>query len=118
MDREDRASDLGERRPAHGSGSPVRRAPARTCVACRTTRDKRDLLRVVRTPDGTVRADDTGRAAGRGAYVCRDRDCITTAIQRGALSRVLETPVPATLLDALAAAVTPDNIGGGTRGQE
>jgi predicted RNA-binding protein YlxR (DUF448 family) len=87
-------------------------------VACRTSREKRELLRVVRTPDGTVRGDETGRVAGRGAYVCRDRDCIANAIQRGALSRALETPVPAGLLDELAAAVTNDTIGGGTRGQE
>ena len=87
-------------------------------MACRTTRDKRELLRVVRTPDGTVRADETGRAAGRGAYVCRDGACITTAIARGSLSKALETPVPATLLDELVAAVTPDTIGGGNRGQE
>ncbi|HEX4898625.1 MAG TPA: YlxR family protein [Candidatus Limnocylindrales bacterium] len=87
-------------------------------MACRTSRDKRELLRVVRTPDGTVRADETGRVAGRGAYVCRDRACMTTAIARGSLSKALETPVPAGLLDELAATVTNDNIGGGTRGQE
>jgi len=87
-------------------------------VACRTVRDKRELLRIVRAPDGTVRADATGRAAGRGAYVCRDRACITNAIARGALSRALEIPVPAGLLDELAATVTTDIIGGGTRGQE
>jgi predicted RNA-binding protein YlxR (DUF448 family) len=87
-------------------------------VACRTSRDKRELLRVVRSPDGTVRADETGRLAGRGAYVCRDRACITTAIARGSLSKALETPVPAGLLDELAATVTNDIIGGGTRGQE
>jgi predicted RNA-binding protein YlxR (DUF448 family) len=81
-------------------------------------RDKRELLRVVRAPDGTVRADGTGRLAGRGAYVCRDRDCITTAITRGALTRALEIPVPAGLLDELAATVTNEDIGGGTRGQE
>jgi hypothetical protein len=69
-------------------------------------------------PDGTVRADASGRAAGRGAYVCRDSDCITSAIQRGTLSRALETPVPAGLVDELAATITNDTIGGGTRGQE
>jgi predicted RNA-binding protein YlxR (DUF448 family) len=87
-------------------------------VACRTSRDKRELLRVVRTPDGSVRVDESGRLAGRGAYVCRDRACIETAIQRGTLSRALESPVPSGLLEELAATVTPDTIGGGTRGQE
>jgi len=51
------------------TGQP-RRAPQRTCVACRTTRDKRDLLRVVRAPDGSVSFDASGKAAGRGAYLC------------------------------------------------
>jgi predicted RNA-binding protein YlxR (DUF448 family) len=87
-------------------------------VACRTTRDKRELLRVVRAPGGGVAADPTGRLPGRGAYVCRDLDCITNAIRRGTLSRALETPVPAGLQDELAATVTTDTIGGGTRGQE
>jgi len=87
-------------------------------VACRTSREKRELLRVVRAPTGAVRADETGRVAGRGAYVCRDLDCITNAITRGALSRALEIPVPAGVLEELAATVTTDSIGGGTRGQE
>jgi hypothetical protein len=97
---------------------PVRRAPTRSCVACRTSREKRELLRVVRTPEGAIRADLTGRSSGRGAYVCRDRACITIAIDRGSLARALETPVPAGLADELAAAVTNEIIGGGARGQE
>ena len=64
---------------------------------CRTSREKRDLLRVVRTPDGVVRFDATGRANGRGAYVCRDESCITGATGRGGLGRALEASVPAEL---------------------
>ncbi|MEW5991717.1 MAG: YlxR family protein, partial [Chloroflexota bacterium] len=97
---------------------PVRRPATRSCVSCRTSRDKRELLRVVRLPDGSIRIDPTGRLAGRGAYVCRDQDCITTAIRRGTLTRALATPVPAGLLDELAATGTSDTFGGGTRGQE
>jgi predicted RNA-binding protein YlxR (DUF448 family) len=96
----------------------VRRPPTRSCVACRTAREKRELLRVVRTPDGSVVIDPTGRVAGRGAYVCRDQKCMTTAIQRGTLSRALETPVPPALQDALAATFTESIIHGGARGQE
>ncbi|MBA3877641.1 MAG: DUF448 domain-containing protein [Anaerolinea sp.] len=94
------------------------RPPTRSCVACRTSREKRELLRVVRSPDGTIRADPTGRASGRGAYVCRELACITVAIDRGALSRALETPVPPGLRDELASTVTNDTIGGEARGQE
>jgi uncharacterized protein len=87
-------------------------------VACRAGREKRELLRIVRSPDRKIRLDDSGRAAGRGAYVCRDTACITTAIHRGALARALETPVPASLLEELVATVTTHSNGGGTVGQE
>ena len=63
-------------------------------------------------------ADPTGRANGRGAYVCRDLGCITNAITRGTLSRALETPVPPGLREELAAAVPELMIQGGARGQE
>lgn len=70
-------------------------------MACRTSRDKRDLVRVVRAPDGTVRVDATGRANGRGAYVCRDETCISTATGRGGLAHALGATLPATLADEL-----------------
>ena len=76
-------------------------APSRSCVACRTSRDKRDLIRVVRAPDGTVRHDPTGRANGRGAYVCRDEACITAAGGRGGLAHALEATIPQNLIDEL-----------------
>jgi predicted RNA-binding protein YlxR (DUF448 family) len=87
-------------------------------VACRTSRLKGDLLRVVRTPSGAVVADPSGRLNGRGAYVCRDLECITNAINRGTLSRALETPVPPQLREELAGAVPDLKIQGGARGQE
>jgi predicted RNA-binding protein YlxR (DUF448 family) len=70
-------------------------------VACRTSREKRDLLRVVRAPDGSVGYDASGRANGRGAYVCRDETCISTATGRGGLAHALEATLPATLADDL-----------------
>jgi uncharacterized protein len=63
--------------------------PVRTCVGCRRRAGKEALLRIVRGPDGVVRPDPTGRAAGRGAYVHRDPACIDTAVRRGALARAL-----------------------------
>jgi predicted RNA-binding protein YlxR (DUF448 family) len=73
-------------------------------VACRTPRQKRELLRVVRTPGGTVVLDATGRAPGRGAYVCDDRACQDAAMTKGALRRALSIPMPAGLFDPLRAA--------------
>jgi uncharacterized protein len=88
-------------------------------VACRTTREKRELVRVVRTPTGDVIIDPSGRAAGRGAYVCRDGTCIDRAITKGALSRALNTQLPPDLMEVLGGGVkTHDIIEGGTRGQE
>jgi predicted RNA-binding protein YlxR (DUF448 family) len=88
-------------------------------VACRTTREKRDLVRVVRTPTGDVIIDPSGRAAGRGAYVCRDVACVDRAITKGALSRALHNQLPPDLMEVLAGSVTThDTIEGGTRGQE
>jgi uncharacterized protein len=68
-------------------------------VACRTARAKRDLQRVVRTPDGRVVLDPTGRLNGRGAYVCQGSECLTNAIKKGALTRALETQLPASFLE-------------------
>jgi uncharacterized protein len=89
-------------------------------VACRTVRSKRELARLVRTPDGAVRFDPTGRLAGRGAYVCRTGDCLDNAIRKGALSRALRTPLPADLRASLAGSITIDTIDieGGSRGKE
>ncbi|MBI2762801.1 MAG: YlxR family protein [Chloroflexi bacterium] len=91
--------------------------PTRSCVACRTSRPKRDLLRIVRTTDGAIVADPSGRRNGRGAYVCVDQACITTALNRGALSRALGTPVPELLrLELLS--TDPVLTQGGAHGQE
>lgn len=89
-----------------------RAVPTRSCVVCRTSREKRDLLRVVRTPDGAVHFDPSGRANGRGAYVCRDEACIRGATGKGALGRALEASLPTDLTETLLTAAR----GGGTDG--
>ena len=80
-------------------GLPPRLHPTRTCVACRTPRQKRELLRVVRTPGGAIVLDPTGRAPGRGAYVCADAACQAAALTKGALRRALAVAIPAGLFD-------------------
>ena len=77
-------------------------------------------MRVVRTPDGRMLIDDTGRVTGRGAYLCRDAGCWTLAAERGALGRALEAPVPPELREALLAgpAIMTMTTTGGARGQE
>jgi uncharacterized protein len=69
--------------------------PQRTCVACRQVRNKRDMIRIVRTPEGTIEVDETGKKAGRGAYLCRWASCWKKALSRGSLDRELKTTLSA-----------------------
>ena len=62
--------------------APIKKKPQRTCVVCKTKRDKKDLMRVVLTPEGEILFDPTGRAAGRGAYLCRNEECITAELKK------------------------------------
>ena len=71
------------------------------CVACRQMRPKKELARVVRSPEGEVRVDETGRANGRGAYLCRELACLERAVKIKALDRALETKIDEATLDAL-----------------
>ena len=68
-----------------------RKIPSRMCVGCREMKPKKDLLRVVRSPEGVVSLDATGKKPGRGAYVCYNADCLKRALKQGQLDRQLET---------------------------
>ena len=70
----------------------TKHTPIRTCVACRQTDEKRDLLRLVRLAEGIVEFDPKGKAAGRGAYVCADLTCITQSRKQKRLERSLKVP--------------------------
>ena len=77
------------------SKRPQRRkhVPRRTCVVCRTVRPRRALVRIVRTPEGAVALDETGKRSGRGAYLCRQRSCLETALKQQHLQRALKAPL-------------------------
>lgn len=69
--------------------------PKRTCIGCREVEAKRELVRIVRTPDGHVVADPTGKRAGRGAYLHRERECWVAALgARGVLEHALKQNAP------------------------
>jgi predicted RNA-binding protein YlxR (DUF448 family) len=80
--------------PGAAQSLPARHFPTRTCVACRTERQKRDFLRVVRAPDGTVSIDNSGRANGRGAYLCADGSCWAAALKKKSVERALGVSLP------------------------
>jgi predicted RNA-binding protein YlxR (DUF448 family) len=75
--------------------------PQRTCVACREIKDKRDLIRVVRTPTGQIVLDPTGKANGRGAYLCRTGACLEKGLQKGRLARALKVTLSMEEMQAL-----------------
>ena len=81
----------------------VKKIPQRQCVGCRTMRDKKELIRVVKTPEGEIVLDTTGKKSGRGAYVCPDIRCLKKARKARALERALEVVIPETVYDALEA---------------
>jgi len=67
--------------------------PLRTCVSCRQTKPKRELLRVVRTPDGHIQVDAIGKKSGRGAYLCARLSCWEDAIKKKRLEHEFEMPL-------------------------
>ena len=80
-----------------------RKPPIRTCVGCRLAEGKRGMVRIVRTPEGRVVVDPTGRANGRGAYVHPSRVCWEKALRSGRIGSVLKTTPVADDIDALRA---------------
>jgi|SRR5262249_35116022 len=74
-------------------GSRPRHIPQRTCVACRQTNAKRQLVRVVRAPDGSVTIDPSGKRSGRGAYLCSTVECWDAGLKRGVLPRALKIDI-------------------------
>ncbi|MBQ3725193.1 MAG: YlxR family protein [Oscillospiraceae bacterium] len=79
----------------------MKKIPQRQCVGCRTMKDKKSLLRLVKTPEGEILLDATGKKSGRGAYVCPDSECLKKARKSRALERVLETAIPDQVYEAL-----------------
>ena len=65
----------------------------RMCVGCREMKEKRSLLRIVKSPDNVISFDRVGKAPGRGAYVCRSQKCLTKAVRQKQLERALETKI-------------------------
>ncbi len=86
-----------------------KKIPQRQCVGCRTMKNKKDLIRVVKSPEGEISLDFTGKKSGRGAYVCPDPDCLARARKSKALERAFETAIPPEVYDALQAQMEAGN---------
>ena len=79
----------------------TRKTPQRTCLGCRQAKDKKDLIRIVKSPDRTVSVDLTGKKSGRGAYLCPDPNCLEKAVRSKALERSLGAAIDEKVFDEL-----------------
>ena len=79
----------------------VKKIPQRQCVGCREMKNKKDLIRVVKSPTGEISLDFVGKKPGRGAYVCHSVECLQRARKSRALERAFETQIPPEVYDAL-----------------
>ncbi len=87
---------------------PQKKVPLRMCVGCREMRPKKELIRIARSPEGEVHADPTGKAPGRGAYVCRSAECLARAQKIRALERALEHKVEPEVFERLLTEISRD----------
>ena len=78
-----------------------KKIPMRTCIACRTEKPKKELMRIVKTKDGVFTLDRTGKVSGRGAYVCDDKACMEKVIKKKMLKHAFEVDVPDEVYEVL-----------------
>uniref|UniRef100_UPI00405692B6 RNase P modulator RnpM n=1 Tax=Agathobacter sp. TaxID=2021311 RepID=UPI00405692B6 len=79
----------------------AKKIPVRQCVGCGEMKAKKELVRIIKTPEGEVILDTTGRKNGRGAYICPKTECLDTAIKRKGLERSLKIAIPAEIYEVL-----------------
>ncbi|MBO8159394.1 YlxR family protein [Thermosyntropha sp.] len=88
----------------------TRKIPQRMCVGCREMKNKRDLIRIVRTPDGKIEIDSTGKKSGRGAYICPNIECLNQAIKGKRLQKALEQDIPTEVFTLLKEKISEINL--------
>lgn len=79
----------------------ARKIPQRMCVGCREMKNKKELIRIVRTPEGTVEVDPSGKKSGRGAYICPDEQCLKLAAKSKGLQKALQQDISAEIMEIL-----------------
>ena len=79
----------------------TRKIPVRQCVGCREMKSKKEMIRVIKTPEDEIMIDATGRKNGRGAYICPSRDCLAKAIKSKGLERSFKMSIPTDVYDQL-----------------
>lgn len=79
----------------------VKKKPTRTCMACNEKKEKQELLRIVRTVEGNIEPDLTGKKNGRGAYICKSEDCLNKVIKTKKLERVFEKEISERIYESI-----------------
>lgn len=79
----------------------VKKIPLRMCTGCMEMKPKKELIRIVKTPEGEVCVDLTGKKSGRGAYICKTIECLEKSFKAKRLSRNLDTPISEEIYDKL-----------------
>lgn len=79
----------------------AKKAPLRMCTGCRELKNKKDLIRVVKTPESEVAIDISGKTNGRGAYICPHNSCLQKAIRSRSIERSLKIQIPEDLIESL-----------------
>ncbi len=79
----------------------VRKIPVRQCLGCNEHKPKKEMLRVLRTPEGEITLDFTGKKSGRGAYICPKAACLKRARKSRRIDRALECDIPEEVYDAM-----------------
>ena len=87
----------------------MKKIPQRTCVGCNTQKNKSDLIRIVINKEGNIFIDKTGKANGRGAYICDNADCLEKVIKSKRLERSFETKISDEIYNALRDEITKNN---------
>lgn len=79
----------------------AKKIPLRQCVGCNEMKSKKELIRVIKTPEGEITIDVTGKKNGRGAYICKSADCLQKAIKNKGLNRSFKMQIPEEIYDKL-----------------
>ena len=88
---------------------PKKKMPERKCVGCNERKPKNELVRVLRTPEGDIQLDRTGKKSGRGAYLCHSTACFTKAVKAKRLQSALECEIPDNVITAIEKELTVCN---------
>lgn len=84
----------------------VKKIPQRMCIGCQVMKSKKEMTRVVRTPEGAIEIDPTGKKAGRGAYICPDLECLNKAIKAKRLEKAFQQRIDSDIIDSLKQGLT------------